>query len=163
MILLSEGFSFSLSFPSITLVSKKKSLLTFRAYDIHHNSEIQHGSLGPPDCIEYAKHLKLTKPNYFLSLSNIFLICSVYSIFLNFFNNSKVYRKEVLHHQIFHRPKGKGLLTVSNHQSLLDDPGIWSISIPWWRTFPNQMRWTLCTHDMFFKVINYIILKYLNT
>lgn len=55
----------------------------------------------------------------------------------------------MLHH-IFRRPTGKGLLTVSNHQSILDDPGLWAAVLPFWRVRPEQLRWTLCTEDVFF-------------
>jgi len=51
---------------------------------------------------------------------------------------------------IWHRPKGRGLLTVSNHMSVMDDPGLWSAVLPWWRIRPEQMRWSVCTDDVFF-------------
>jgi monolysocardiolipin acyltransferase len=42
------------------------------------------------------------------------------------------------------------MLTISNHLSVMDDPGLWAALLPWWRFRPNQMRWNLCTDDVFF-------------
>jgi hypothetical protein len=35
---------------------------------------------------------------------------------------------------------------------VLDDPGIWSVLLPFWRLHPRRLRWVLCTEDVFFAV-----------
>jgi hypothetical protein len=32
-----------------------------------------------------------------------------------------------------HRDAGRPLLTVSNHMSVMDDPGLWGAILPFWR------------------------------
>mmetsp|Transcript_13360 Transcript_13360/g.45154 ORF Transcript_13360/g.45154 Transcript_13360/m.45154 type:complete len:292 (+) Transcript_13360:358-1233(+) len=46
--------------------------------------------------------------------------------------------------------EGRGLLSVSNHCSVYDDPGLWSVVLPVPSIGPDDMRWSLCTHDVFF-------------
>ena len=76
----------------------------------------------------------------------------IFSIFLRLFNSFKTVRMKLLLNQVFKRSKGRGLLSVSNHQSILDDPGLWAACLPWWRIRPEQLRWSLCTEDVFFAV-----------
>jgi monolysocardiolipin acyltransferase len=65
-------------------------------------------------------------------------------------NNFKAFRRQILLNQVFRREKGRGLLTVSNHMSVLDDPGLFAALLPWWRISPRRLRWVLCTEDVFF-------------
>ncbi|CAN0455046.1 unnamed protein product, partial [Ectocarpus sp. 8 AP-2014] len=44
----------------------------------------------------------------------------------------------------------RGLLTVSNHMCVYDDPGLWSALVPFWRTGRRRMRWALCTDDIYY-------------
>lgn len=76
----------------------------------------------------------------------------LYTFITRVLNKCTVYRSEVLLKQVFHREKGRGLLTYSNHQSMADDPGTWAAILPWWRMHPEQFRWSLCTEDVFFAV-----------
>ena len=50
------------------------------------------------------------------------------------------------------RERPQGLITVSNHSSTFDDPGVLSYLIPWWyfATEPRHegVRWTLCTKEI---------------
>ena len=72
------------------------------------------------------------------------IIVSIASVVvLRVFNRFRVIRENTLKRLMFHRPKGKGLLTVSNHQSVVDDPGLWGALLPFWRISPEQMRWSL--------------------
>ena len=81
------------------------------------------------------------------------IIVSIASVVvLRVFNRFRAIRENTLKRLMFHRPKGKGLLTVSNHQSVVDDPGLWGALLPFWRISPEQMRWSLCTDDIFFYV-----------
>jgi hypothetical protein len=83
---------------------------------------------------------------------NNFVVGFVFRILMRFFNNFRVRNKQELLRWVLQRPKGIGLVTVSNHQSLFDDPGIWAAVLPWWTVLPRQMRWILCTEDVFFAV-----------
>lgn len=44
-------------------------------------------------------------------------------------NKTKVHNREVLIDAIKTRPKGTPIITISNHESCFDDPGIWGESI----------------------------------
>ena len=82
-------------------------------------------------------------------------ITSIVSVVvLRVFNRFRVIRENTLKRLMFHRPKGKGLLTVSNHQSVVDDPGLWGALLPFWRISPEQMRWSLCTDDIFYVCVS---------
>ncbi|KAK4192099.1 putative lysophosphatidylcholine acyltransferase [Podospora australis] len=45
----------------------------------------------------------------------------------------------------------RGLLTVSNHVSVLDDPAVWGLLPLSYAFNPNNLRWTLGAHDICFK------------
>lgn len=72
---------------------------------------------------------------------NNFIVGIVFTIILRIRNKFIVKRREILLNAVFHRPKGSGLLTVSNHQSMLDDPGMWAAALPFWRLSPEKLRW----------------------
>ena len=76
----------------------------------------------------------------------------IFTVVLRVLNRFKAFHKERLIHQIFRREKGRGMLTVSNHMSVADDPGLFAALIPWWRVSPRRLRWVLCTEDVFFAV-----------
>lgn len=59
-------------------------------------------------------------------------------------------RETFLSKYVFGRPSGRGLITVSNHLSVIDDPGLWAAMLPIYRMRPNQIRWSLCTEGVFF-------------
>lgn len=80
------------------------------------------------------------------------LFSIIYTLIIRVINKCTVYRSDLLLKQVFHRAKGRGLLTYSNHQSMADDPGTWAAILPWWRMHPEQFRWSLCTEDVFFAV-----------
>ena len=45
----------------------------------------------------------------------------------------------------------RGLVTVSNHRSLFDDPGIMSGILPWWMALqPKYNRWGICSQEYCF-------------
>lgn len=81
---------------------------------------------------------------------NSILFGLVFSFILGVLNNFKAFRLKVLLNMVFNRKPGRPLLTVSNHQSVLDDPGLWAVLLPYWRFRPEQMRWQICTEDVFF-------------
>ena len=72
---------------------------------------------------------------------NNFIVGIVFTIILRIRNKFTIKRGETLLNAVFQRPKGSGLLTVSNHQSMLDDPGMWAAALPFWRLSPEKLRW----------------------
>jgi monolysocardiolipin acyltransferase len=81
---------------------------------------------------------------------NSALVGVLFSFILGQLNTFEGFRLNRLIELVFQRPEGRPLLTVSNHQSILDDPGLWAKVLPWWRIRPEQMRWQVCTEDVFF-------------
>lgn len=64
-------------------------------------------------------------------------------------NGLHVYRRDALLTAVTDRPPGTGLLTVSNHKSVLDDPLLLGALLPWsLLTDPSRMRWGLCAVDI---------------
>ena len=59
---------------------------------------------------------------------------------------------DTLLHHMTERERPQGLITVSNHSSTFDDPGVLSYLIPWWyfATEPRHegVRWTMCTKEI---------------
>ena len=129
----------------------------------HKNNEFRSFALSSTlnRCDKYAE--VLSKPRWggpiigpIVRYLNVFLIAFLFSTILRVFNKFTVIRKELLTDKIFKREKGRGLLTICNHQSMADDPGLLSAFIPWWRISSNRMRWVLCTEDIFFFVSSYL-------
>ena len=114
-------------------------------------------------CQDYiTKHAKECLPSRLNILQNIvgyinnLIIGTLFMIILRVLNSLQTFRLSTLLDLVFHRPKGVGLLTVSNHQSVADDPGLWSAILPYWRLSPERLRWSLCTHDVFFYVSHHL-------
>ena len=84
-------------------------------------------------------------------INNVF-VGLIFAFILRVRNSFTVKRKNILLTNVFSRPTNQGLLTVSNHQSMLDDPGIWASILPFWRLPPHKLRWSLCTDDVYFAV-----------
>jgi monolysocardiolipin acyltransferase len=64
-------------------------------------------------------------------------------------NSLQMYRMDVLYNAIESRPHGQGLLTVSNHRSVADDPIMLSAMMPPRILFrAGSMRWGLCSTDI---------------
>lgn len=83
---------------------------------------------------------------------NTIFIGLIFGFMLRIRNTFKSYRENILFDRIWNRPAQQGLLTVSNHKSFYDDPGLWAALLPWWRVLPHRLRWSLCTEDVFFSV-----------
>lgn len=71
-------------------------------------------------------------------------------IILVFFNRTKVYNRERLIELVANRPKGVPLVTVSNHHSCFDDPGIWGVLPLKQGCSRVKQRWSLAAHDICF-------------
>lgn len=107
-------------------------------------------------CDEYAM-TELMKPRWggpvtgpVVRYMNSILFGVVFGFLLGVLNSFEGVRVDVLLEKVLGRDKGRPLLTVSNHQSVLDDPGLWAVLLPYWRLGPEQMRWSICTQDVFF-------------
>lgn len=97
---------------------------------------------------------KLRKPYRFcwnIASSLTVVAVGIFSkIFLEWLNTTKVYNQEVISKALDKRPKNIPLITVSNHHSCFDDPGLWA-SLKWRHLLNrNTMRWSLAAHDICF-------------
>lgn len=73
-------------------------------------------------------------------------------LLLSGLNTLSAYRMDVLYSAIESRDPGRGLLTVSNHQSVIDDPLLLSALLPPRILYrPSVMRWGLCSVDICFQ------------
>ena len=75
-----------------------------------------------------------------------------FRILLTVFNKFRSHNSSTLFDLIFKRKTGQPLLSVSNHQSVLDDPGLWGALLPYWMIRPDVFRWNICTEDVFFSL-----------
>ncbi|XP_049877420.1 tafazzin [Pectinophora gossypiella] len=64
-------------------------------------------------------------------------------------NKTTVYNREALARAV-RRPPGVPLLTVSNHHSCFDDPGLWGVLDMGVLVRGSRMRWSLAAHDICF-------------
>ncbi|CAD6235090.1 unnamed protein product [Miscanthus lutarioriparius] len=79
------------------------------------------------------------------------LIGNACYVFMHGLNSVQVYGAEKLHQALQGRPKGKALLTVSNHVAAMDDPFvIASLLPPSVMLEAQKLRWTLCATDRCF-------------
>ncbi|XP_030560552.1 tafazzin homolog isoform X1 [Drosophila novamexicana] len=65
-------------------------------------------------------------------------------------NKTKVHNKERLMKAVAKRPKGIPLVTVSNHYSCFDDPGIWGTLPIRYVCNTFRIRWSMAAHDICF-------------
>ena len=108
-------------------------------------------------CDDYASNI-LSRPRRWgglivgplLRYANSLAVGLIFGFIIGVLNKFSVRRAKVLLDLVFHRARGRPLLTVSNHQSVFDDPGLWAMLLPYWRFRPEQMRWAICTEDVFF-------------
>lgn len=88
-----------------------------------------------------------------IATSIIMITCGTVSkLLLRTLNTLHPYNINIFHQAIDTRPKGKGLLTFSNHQSVMDDPFLLGSIVPS-RLLINakKMRWGLCSMDICFQ------------
>lgn len=65
-------------------------------------------------------------------------------------NKTKVHNREVLIDAIKTRPKGTPIITISNHESCFDDPGLWGALPLKYVCSSKRIRWALAAHDICF-------------
>mmetsp|Transcript_23392 Transcript_23392/g.64909 ORF Transcript_23392/g.64909 Transcript_23392/m.64909 type:complete len:282 (-) Transcript_23392:199-1044(-) len=71
---------------------------------------------------------------------------------LNVANATEIHNEERIKQYITERDRGSGLLTVCNHTSTFDDPGVLSAILPW-SFFLSEyqhkgVRWTMCAKEI---------------
>ncbi|XP_017053863.1 tafazzin isoform X1 [Drosophila ficusphila] len=71
-------------------------------------------------------------------------------IVLLFLNKTRVYNKDRLVNLILKRPQGVPLVTVSNHYSCFDDPGLWGCLPIGLVCNTFRIRWSMAAHDICF-------------
>ncbi len=109
---------------------------------------------------DYAKYLQENKRwggpiiGPIIRYLNSVVLGIIFSIVFKIKNKFTVFGKDLLLKYVFKRNKlNKSkkipLLTVSNHKSMLDDPGLWTL-LPFLFMRPDTFRWVFCTEDIFF-------------
>ena len=150
--------SSSYSFRNIPINTKLK-LTSTRSPISNHQLPLKNTHLYSARCEQFAEFIE-TKPRWggriigpIVRYFNTIMIGVIFTIILRIRNKFSTIRSHILFGHIWNRPKTQGLLTVSNHKSFYDDPGLWAALLPWWRFDMNpKLRWSLCTEDVFFSV-----------
>ncbi|KAH8365263.1 hypothetical protein KR084_007211 [Drosophila pseudotakahashii] len=96
---------------------------------------------------------RLRNPTRFWYMASQFVVSAVgifSKIVLMFLNKPRVYNKERLVSLISKRPQGVPLLTVSNHYSCFDDPGLWGCLPMGLVCNTYKIRWSMAAHDICF-------------
>ncbi|XP_030376375.1 tafazzin homolog isoform X2 [Scaptodrosophila lebanonensis] len=96
---------------------------------------------------------KLRQPSklwYFISQIVITAVGLFSKFVLVFMNRTRVHNKERLVGLVSKRPKGVPLVTVSNHQSCFDDPGLWGVLPVRYVCNTLRIRWSMAAHDICF-------------
>ncbi|XP_065166710.1 tafazzin isoform X1 [Atheta coriaria] len=87
---------------------------------------------------------------HFASAITLSLVGIFSKIVIKYFSSAKVYNRKNILKAIDERPVDVPLITVSNHHSCFDDPGIWG-TLNWRNVLrPHKMRWSLAAHDICF-------------
>ncbi|XP_011698451.1 PREDICTED: tafazzin homolog isoform X1 [Wasmannia auropunctata] len=80
-----------------------------------------------------------------------FIAVGIFSkIIIEWLNKTTVYNKHIIVSALDLRPKNVPLITVSNHHSCFDDPGIWATLDCRHGFSRSKMRWSLAAHDICF-------------
>lgn len=112
----------------------------------------------PPESIKMKYDVKWIFPAFrkqskiwaFASTLTVAAVGIFTKIFMGWLSKAKVHNVSILSTIIDRRPKTIPLITVSNHYSCFDDPGIWG-SLNWRHIFkPSAIRWSLAAHDICF-------------
>lgn len=122
-----------------------------------------HSKLFTSRCDDYSDLVK--KPRWggwfgvIVRYLNQVMVGTIFGFIFRVLNKFKSVRLKILMDYIWSRPKSKGLLTVCNHQSVMDDPGLIAAFVPFLILPPHKFRWTICTEEVFFgnKIIQKIL------
>ncbi|EDW73982.1 uncharacterized protein Dwil_GK21686, isoform A [Drosophila willistoni] len=143
------------SLPARTPTEGTQHLTTTTTLNKHHGSSMSamsSGSVEIPYDIGWIFN-KLRNPSKLWYFASQFVISAVglfSKVVLVLMNRTRVYHKERLIGVISKRPKGVPLLTVSNHHSCFDDPGLWGILPFYYVCNTFRIRWSMAAHDICF-------------
>ncbi|EDW02324.1 GH19953 [Drosophila grimshawi] len=88
---------------------------------------------------------------WYIASQFVITVVGVFSkIVLVFMNKTRVHNKERLIRAVTARPKGIPLVTVSNHHSCFDDPGLWGTMPAHVVCNTYRIRWSMAAHDICF-------------
>lgn len=101
---------------------------------------------------DYVETADLTRQGRLGTAAIILTVGTISKLMLRAINTLHSHHLDTLHNAIEQRPLKKGLLTVSNHQSVMDDPFLLGAILPP-RILVNvrKMRWGLCSMDICFQ------------
>ncbi|KAK4177355.1 putative lysophosphatidylcholine acyltransferase [Triangularia setosa] len=114
------------------------------------SSELREMSPSRPPAAQMPSLSMRAKSSMIMGLTGLISRC-----FLHGFNTVEVHGlaqfRELLDSRADPKKRERGLLTVSNHVSVLDDPMVWGLLPLSYAFNPNNLRWTLGAHDICFK------------
>ncbi|KAF5305141.1 hypothetical protein FQA39_LY09403 [Lamprigera yunnana] len=76
-------------------------------------------------------------------------------ILIQWFNKSKIHNRHYMVYALDKRPNSVPLITVSNHHSCFDDPGIWATLDVKHLLSKTVMRWSLAANDICFSCLSH--------
>ncbi|CAH1101617.1 unnamed protein product [Psylliodes chrysocephalus] len=94
---------------------------------------------------------KLRSPTSLWKIASTLTVVAVglfSKILIHLLNRTKVHNKNIINNVLENRPKQVPLITVSNHHSCFDDPGIWGTLRLKHLLNSRVMRWSLAAHDI---------------
>ncbi|CAD1473476.1 unnamed protein product, partial [Heterotrigona itama] len=95
--------------------------------------------------------LRNTSSLWNIASSITFVAVGIFSkIIIEWLNRTTVYNKHIINQALEKRPRNVPLITVSNHHSCFDDPGIWATLNLKSLMNRRKMRWSLAAHDICF-------------
>ncbi|XP_017885900.1 tafazzin homolog isoform X1 [Ceratina calcarata] len=95
--------------------------------------------------------LRNTSSLWNIASSITFAAVGIFSkIIIEWLNRTTVYNMNIINRALYSRPKDMPLITVSNHHSCFDDPGIWATLDVKHMFNRRRMRWSLAAHDICF-------------
>ncbi|XP_076684655.1 tafazzin, phospholipid-lysophospholipid transacylase isoform X2 [Andrena cerasifolii] len=96
---------------------------------------------------------KLRNPTRLWKIASSITVAAVgifSKIIIDWLNKTTVYNKHIINRALDHRPKNVPLITVSNHFSCFDDPGVWATLDYRHLLDRRKIRWSLTAHDICF-------------
>jgi len=80
----------------------------------------------------------------------IYMVGILFTTILKIANRVTVHNHDTLKKLMLERDPDVALFSYSNHHSMLDDPGIPAVLMPWLTMRWKRMRWALCNDDMYY-------------
>ncbi|XP_060536762.1 tafazzin isoform X2 [Cylas formicarius] len=95
----------------------------------------------------------LRKPSNLWRLASTLTVVAVglfSKLLIKWLNKPKIHNRQVIASLLDKRPKSLPLVTISNHHSCFDDPGLWGTLKFKHLISHSTMRWSLAAHDICF-------------